>query len=191
MSQLIDGIDYGPLRQLIGTWSGSKGMDTSPEMDGGTDRNPYTEEITFTPAGSTDNAEEQELVAVKYHQVVKKQSNGKIFHDQIGHWLYEPATGLLMQSISIPRGVCLLAGGKILEKDSQLVFSVEANIEDSAFGIVQSPFMERKAKTKAYRIDLKLSEYEMSYHQTTSLYIYGKDFEHSDKSQLTKVVYNG
>ena len=34
MTTVIDGVDYGPLHQLIGSWRGEKGLDVSPEQDG-------------------------------------------------------------------------------------------------------------------------------------------------------------
>ena len=112
MSTVIDGVDYGPLHQLIGTWRGEKGLDVAPEPDG-EDKHAYYDEITITPAGAAENAEEQNLVCVKYHQLVRKRNNGKVFHDQVGHWIYEPATGMIVHSLSIPRAVCVLAGGKL------------------------------------------------------------------------------
>ena len=47
---IIDGIDYGPLAALIGTWKGDKGVDRAPESDG-EERNPFYETITFEAAG--------------------------------------------------------------------------------------------------------------------------------------------
>ena len=57
MSTIIDGVDYGPLHQLIGTWWGGKGLDVSPEPDG-TDKHAFYDQIVFTPAGAAENAEE-------------------------------------------------------------------------------------------------------------------------------------
>ena len=69
-----DGVDYGPLAGLVGTWKGDKGMDISPEPDG-TEENPYYETIEFDAAGDVTNAESQTLAIVRYHQVVKRKSN--------------------------------------------------------------------------------------------------------------------
>ena len=62
-------------------------LDIAPDADANPDNTPFTNEIVFTLAGMTENAEEQKLVAVKYHHVVCKAENGHIFHDQIGHWI--------------------------------------------------------------------------------------------------------
>ncbi len=191
MNTTIDGIDYGPLAQLLGKWVGNnKGLDTAPEADCGTELNPYIDEIIFTVAGAAENAEEQQLVAVRYHHVVRKQENGLIFHDQIGHWIYEPDTGLVMHSLTIPRAVCVLAGGGITQNGGEYTFKVKASAGSETFGIVQSPFMLEKAKTKAFQMSLAVKGDEMSYEETTSLHIYGKDFEHVDKSTLIRSKYD-
>ncbi len=122
--------------------------------------------------------------------MVRKQSNGHIFHDQIGHWIFEPSTGLIMHSLTIPRGVCLLAGGKLVQNADETIFEVEAKAGSDTFGILQSPFMLEKAKTKAFQIWLSVKGNKLSYKETTSLSIYGKDFEHIDESVLKRVVYD-
>ena len=190
MNTVINNIDYGPLAQLIGKWIGNKGLDRAPDINAEPDEHTFTDELTFTVAGAAENAEEQELVAVKYHHVVRKNENGLIFHDQIGHWIYEPATGLVMHSLTIPRGVCVLAGGDITEKSDEMVFSVKAEAGSETFGIVQSPFMLEKAKTTAFQMQMSLSENQLSYKQVTSLFIYGKDFKHVDQSVLQRVRYD-
>ena len=190
MNTLIDDIDYGPLAQLIGKWIGQKGLDIAPETDGSEENNPYIDELEFKAAGAAENAEQQQLVAVLYRHIVRKQENGLIFHDQIGHWIYEPATGLLMHSLTIPRGVCLLAGGEINKKDDEYHFNVKASAGSDTFGISQSPFMLDKAKTKAFEMNLRVKGDQMSYEETTSLHIYGKDFEHIDTSSLTRSKYD-
>lgn len=189
MKTEIDGIDYGPLYQLIGKWIGNKGLDNAPDANAEPDLSLFTDELIFTTAGYAENAEEQKLVALRYHHVVRKNENGHIFHDQIGHWIYEASTGLVMHSLTIPRAVCVLAGGSIVQKADESIFEVEAKTGSETFGIVQSPFMLEKAKTTAFRMRLSVKGNELSYEETTSLHIYGKDFEHVDKSKLNRVTY--
>jgi len=105
MSNNIDGIDYGPLFQLIGRWSGNKGLDVAPDAAANSDKSAYSDELIVTPSGPAENAEEQQLVSVKYHHLVRKKATGRVFHDQIGHWIYEASTGLIMHSLTIPRSV--------------------------------------------------------------------------------------
>ncbi|MCF6312579.1 MAG: heme-binding beta-barrel domain-containing protein [Verrucomicrobiales bacterium] len=180
-------IDYGPLTGLIGTWQGTRGLDVSPEPDDGTEINPYYETITFEAAGDVDNAESQKLIVVRYHQVVQRKSNDEIFHDQVGHWMWDPKTGVVMQSLSIPRGVCLVAGGEAKTDDDTTTLNVAAKLGDPDWGIVESPFMRDNASTLEYRHQMIISPDRLSYDQTTVLDIYGRRFDHTDKSVLNKV----
>ena len=190
MNSVIDGVDYGPLAQLLGKWIGNKGLDNAPDANANPDKTDFTDEINFTIAGPAENAEEQELVAIKYHHVVRKLENGLIFHDQVGHWIYEPGTNNIMHSLSIPRGVCLLAGGKYTESNGEGIFNVEAKQGSETFGIVQSPFMIEKAKTTFFRMELSVKNNELKYREITSLEIYGKTFEHTDESVLQRITYD-
>lgn len=186
---IIDGINYGPLAQLLGKWIGNHGLDNAPDADANADLSAYTDELIFTAAGLSENAEEQRLVALEYHHVVRKKDSGHIFHEQVGHWLYEPATNVVMHSLSIPRGVCLLAGGHLQHCADESIFDVKASAGSDSYGIVQSPFMLERAKTKAFQIRMTVSGDVLSYRQVMSLHIYGKDFEHTDESTLQRVVY--
>ena len=98
---VIDGINYGPLAALVGTWKGDKGVDVSPEPDGD-ERNPFYEVIEFEAAGDVTNAEEQTLAVVRYHQVVTRKSNDQVFHDQIGFWLWDSANNGIVETFVIP-----------------------------------------------------------------------------------------
>ena len=64
---VIEGINYGPLACLVGTWKGDKGLDVAPEPDG-KEENPYFETILFEAIGDVKNAGEQVLAALRYHQ---------------------------------------------------------------------------------------------------------------------------
>ena len=186
---VIDGIDYGPLALLPGTWKGEKGMDVAPEPDGTIEESPYYEQIVFEAAGDVNNAEKQHLAIVRYHQKVFRKSDGQQFHDQLGYWLWDADEQLVMFSLSIPRAVTLLAAGKFdlasINGDSALL-RVESE-EGSDWGVVQSPFMRDNASTKAYKMALKVDGDKMSYSQTTLLDIYGREFDHTDKSSLVRV----
>jgi hypothetical protein len=120
MNSIINEVDYGPLANLLGKWIGNKGLDNAPDANASSNKTLFTDEITFTVSGPVKNAEEQNLVSIKYHHIVRKLENGRIFHDQIGHWIYEKNTNTIMHSLSIPRAVCLLAGGKYIEDNGQL-----------------------------------------------------------------------
>ncbi len=80
MSTAETDVDYGPLTALIGSWRGDKGMDVAPEPDG-EENNPYHETLSFEAVGDVTNAESQRLAALRYHQVVRRNSNDKVFHN--------------------------------------------------------------------------------------------------------------
>lgn len=186
---VIEGIDYGPLAALIGTWQGDKGVDRAPEPDG-EERNPYYETISFEAAGDVTNAEQQTLSVVRYHQVVSRKSNDKVFHDQVGYWLWDPADNTIVETFTIPRGVAVVAGGTLAAPagpDQELVFDVAADAASPEFGIVQAPFMFRQAKTTAFTHTLTVQGDNMSYSEITVLDIYDKtDYQHKDVNTLQR-----
>lgn len=183
-------IDYGPLTNLIGTWQGDKGMDIAPEPDG-IEENPFFETITFDAGGDVENALSQKLALVRYHQVVSRKSTGLVFHDQVGYWMWDPREGVVMQSLAIPRGVCVLAGGRFdASKDAAVEtrLSVAAKSGDRDWGVIESPFMRDNARTLGFRHDLTLAGDSLQYFEVTTLQIYGREFEHTDTNELHRLV---
>lgn len=51
---IIEGINYGPLAVLVGTWEGDKGVDRAPEPDG-EESSPYFETIVFEVAADANS----------------------------------------------------------------------------------------------------------------------------------------
>ncbi|MCJ8167817.1 heme-binding beta-barrel domain-containing protein [Atopomonas sediminilitoris] len=184
-----DAIDFGPLTGLLGTWIGDKGVDKSPEPDG-EERSPYYEIITFSSADDVDNAEEQELVAVHYRQLVSRKSNDKIFHDESGYWIWDDDNQLLMNCFAIPRGISITAGGSAEEGSSDgqdsTILHVKAALGDADWPIAQSPFLRDKARTVSFERTFTLQGDSLIYKQTTVLEIYGRTFEHTDINRLTR-----
>ena len=179
-------VDYGPLAGLIGVWQGDKGMDIAPDPDG-TEENPYFETIEFTAGGDLSNAESQVLSVVYYHQIVKRKSNNEVFHDQTGYWLWDARENVIMHSLTIPRAVCVLAGGHYSaqqDDEGNVILEVAAKVDDQDWGIIQSPFMQKNAKTIAFRQKLKFGNGKMTFSETTMLDIYGREFEHTDENVL-------
>jgi hypothetical protein len=187
---IIDGINYGPLVALIGAWEGDKGVDRAPEPDG-EERNPYYETIVFEAAGDVTNAEKQTLSVVRYHQVVSRKSNNKVFHDQVGYWLWDPADNTIVETFTIPRGVAVVAGGTLApaaDPAQELVFEVAADANSAQFGIVQAPFMFKQAKTTAFTHTVTVTGDEMRYSESTILDIYRKkSYDHKDVNTLRRV----
>lgn len=182
-------VDYGPLEHLVGTWTGDKGMDVSPAPDGQTE-DPYFETITIVDAGNLQNGKQQSLSMVRYLQVVSRKSDGGVFHDQTGYWMWDPETNVIMQSVAIPRGLTLVAGGHVAAEysaDAGIPFTVEASdAAGSEWLISQSPFLKAKARTTHYAATFTVTGDQLHYNQTTSLEIYGRSFDHTDTNTLTR-----
>ena len=184
----IPDADLGPLAALIGTWSGDKGIDVAPEPNG-TEENPYYETLCFEPVGEVRNAESQVLTTVRYLQIVRRKSDDVVFHDQTGYWMWDAASSTVMQSLTIPRAVCVLAGGEhaaAADPAASVRLRVHAKLDDPNWGIVQSPFMRDKARTLEFSHELTIKGDRLSYSETTQIDIYGRSFEHTDRNELTR-----
>ncbi len=187
ISSIVDGIDYGPLAFLIGRWKGDKGMDVAPELDG-PEENPYYETLLFEAVGDVTNAESQTLAALRYHQVVTRKLTNQVFHNETGYMMWDSNTGIVMQSLTIPRGVGLLAGGSASIGDDGFVeIELAADIDHQDWGIVQSPFMKENARTVRFHHKIVVKGDELSYLETTVLEIYDKQFDHTDANSLRRI----
>jgi len=183
MSEIIK----SPLAKLIGTWKGDMGVDIAPKPE--TDENnPYYEILIIEPVDiQIENAEEQELLAVRYNQVVREKSNDKVSHSETGYWIWDENENTIMNSFSIPRGVSVLAGGEIKLINNELKLCVSVKENDTKWGIIQSPFMLKKAKTLSFTREFIISDNKLKYSQEMVLDIYGKIFSHTDENTLSKV----
>ncbi|WP_369600366.1 heme-binding beta-barrel domain-containing protein [Hahella sp. SMD15-11] len=180
-------VDYGPLAALAGAWYGESGTDVAPEPDG-KEINPFYETIVFTPAGDTTNAEEQTLVAMHYHQVVRRKSDHKVFHNETGFWLWEPATGRVTQTLTIPRGVSVIAEGRAEANGEGWVLEVETTEDGRVGAIAQTPFLAQKARTLSFTHRIEVAGDTLRYTETTLVDIYGRRFEHTDRNTLQRTA---
>ncbi len=81
---------------------------------------------------------------------------------------------MIMQTIAIPRGQVVLAGGTAAPDDKRI--SVEARREDTRFGICSNPFLEEAFRTDYYRIDITFNDDDSwSYVTRTDLAVRGED----------------
>jgi hypothetical protein len=184
---IIDGVDYGPLAALVGLWEGDSGLDVAPDPDG-EEINPYYETILFEAVDTVTNAEKQTVAAVRYHQVVSRKSTRKVFHNETGYWSWDPATGIVMHSLTIPRGLCVLAGGTApatFDGDN-VTLDVAASETGDEWRIIQSPFMRDKARATKFDHHLTVCDDELSYAETTVVEIFDKVVDHTDENTLTR-----
>ena len=185
-SNLIDGVDYGPLANMVGVWKGDKGLDVAPKVQG-EEKSPYYETLMFEAIGSVTNAGEQTLSVLRYHQVVSRHSDKQVFHNETGYWMWDPKEQRVMQSLTIPRGVCLLAGGGFRKGEpAGVLLEVKAAANDEHWSILQSPFMQAKAKTLEFDHKITVDGDALRYEETMVLDIYGRRFEHRDENELIR-----
>ena len=83
----------GPLTRLAGVWEGRKGVDLNPKAEG-PERREFLERIEMQPIDPQANGP-QLLYGLRYHVHIVASDEESTFHDQIGYWLWEPATGLI------------------------------------------------------------------------------------------------
>jgi hypothetical protein len=179
--------NLGPLRRLAGEWRSDEGVDINPKADG-PERRVYREHVRMEPIYPQPNGP-QLLYGLRYHVHINTPEEAITFHDQVGYWLWEPATGLIMQTIAIPRGQVVLAGGKAEPGDKRI--SVEARRGDTRFGICSTTFLEQAFRTDYYRIDIAFNDDgSWTYVTRTDLAIRGKTpaFDHRDTNTLRRVA---
>ena len=179
--------NLGPLRPLAGTWQGLRGVDVAPKAEG-PDRREYQETLTIQPIDPQSNGP-QLLYGLRYHHHITTLIEDITFHDQVGYWLWEPATGLIMLSLTIPRGQAVLAHGQAKPGDKTL--SLRAQRGQTNYGIVSTDFLEGAFRTDAYDIQVTFNDDgTLSYVQTTTLMVRGEPtpFKHIDRSKLTRTA---
>jgi hypothetical protein len=177
--------NLGPLAAMAGTWEG-KGVDTHPVAEGSEDE-PYRERIVFEPIDPQLNGP-QLLYGLRYHLHVNKLDEALTFHDQVGYWLWEPATGSLYQSLAIPRAQVALAMGTA--EPSARSFTVRATLGSPTAGIVSAPFLHENFRTLEYAITITMGDNgTLTYEQDTVLQVTGRPepFHHVDRNVLRRV----
>jgi hypothetical protein len=92
----------GPLAPLAGVWEGARGVDVHPVAEG-TEQEPFVEHYALHPIDPQSNGP-QLLYGLRYHTHVTRPNDPETFRDQVGYWLWEPATGRILHSLAIPRG---------------------------------------------------------------------------------------
>lgn len=180
--------NLGPLAPLAGAWEG-RGSDVHPvSLPEATEEESYIERITFDPIDPQPNGP-QLLYGLRYHVFVVKPGEKETFHDQIGYWLWEPATGALYQTVAIPRAQVALALGRAERFDKS--FTVKATLGSPTAGIVSGPFLDENFRTTEYTCTFTLNrDGTLSYEQDTVIEIAGRKepFHHTDRNTLRKMA---
>jgi hypothetical protein len=179
--------NLGPLRPLAGIWEGTKGLDVKPKADGAR-RQEFVERIELQPIDPQTNGP-QLLYGLRYWTHIVKPGQVKTYHDQIGYWLWEPATGTVMHSLAIPRAQVLLAVGHCTADATTFEVSATRGVTD--YGICSTPFLEHAFRTDSFRMTVTVnSDGTWSYFEDTVLMIKGaaEPFHHTDRNTLARVA---
>jgi len=178
--------NLGPLRGLAGVWTGEKGVDVKPKA-AGPKTQVYIEHYEAHPIDPQTNGP-QLIYGLRYHTFIHKPGLTKMYHDQVGYWLWEPATGAIMHTLAIPRGQIAMATGSA-GADARS-FELVSKRGELTNGIVSNPFLEHAFTTVEWRIKVSINDDgTWSYDQDTIMQI--KDlpelFHHTDRNTLHKV----
>jgi hypothetical protein len=118
-----------------------------------------------------------------------KPDDPETFHDQVGYWLWEPATGAIILSLAIPRGQVAMAVGSSAPDAKS--FKVEAVRGSLTNGIVSNPFLEQAFRTDSFVMEVTINaDGTWSYQQDTVLVIPGlpEPFHHKDHNTLRRIA---
>jgi hypothetical protein len=178
--------NLGPLRHLAGIWEGRRGVDVNPKAEG-PERREFRERIEMHPIDPQANGP-QLFYGLRYHIHINTNEEAITFHDQVGYWLWEPATGLVLQTVAIPRGQVAIASGQATPDAKTLTLT--ATRGETEYGICSTAFLEHAFRTDSYKIELTFNpDGSWSYISDTILTVHGRPepFLHRDRNTLVKV----
>ena len=179
--------NLGPLRPLAGVWAGSEGEDVKPTADGA-ERQRYVEHMALQPIDPQTNGP-QLFYGLRYHTRIVKPGEVEMYHEQVGFWLWEPATGRLLHTLTIPRGQIAMAMGEAAADARS--FSLGAERGSTENGICSNIFLEENFRTDRFSITVTAHDDDTwSYDETTVLMIKGvpEPFMHTDRHTLKRVA---
>lgn len=179
--------NLGPLRPMAGVWQGVRGLDVKPKSDGPR-KQAFVEHIELQPIDPQTNGP-QLLYGLRYHTHITKPDQVKTYHEQVGYWLWEPATGALIHTLTIPRGQVVMAAGQAGADDKS--FELRATSDNTNFGICSAPFLDYAFRTTSFHIKVTINDDgTWGYEEDTVLMIRGQSepFHHTDRNLLRKVA---
>jgi hypothetical protein len=179
--------NLGPLRPLAGTWQSAEGVDEHPVVEGSL-REAYVESYQLEPIDGQTNGP-QLLYGLRYHVHVVRPGEVQTFHDQVGYWLWEPATGTVIHTLSIPRGQVAMASGRAAPDAHRFELVARAGAEH--FGICSNPFLDHAFRTTEFRIQVTVhGDGTWTYEEDTVLQVRGRPepFHHTDRNTMRRVA---
>lgn len=178
--------NLGPLTGMAGIWQGTRGLDIKPKAEG-PKKQAYVERIELQPIDPQTNGP-QLLYGLRYHVHITKPDQVKTYHDQVGYWLWEPATETVIHTLTIPRGQTAMAAGQA--KADAKEFELVSTQGLDTYGICSAPFLNHAFKTVEFRIKVIINpDGTWGYDQDTVLKIVGQAelFHHRDTNTLYKI----
>jgi hypothetical protein len=176
----------GPLAPMAGIWEGPRGLDVKPKAEG-PKKQAFVERIELQPIDPQTNGP-QLFYGLRYHTHIVKPGQLKTYHDQVGYWLWEPATGTLIQTLAIPRGQIAMAVGHAAPDATE--FELVAKLGDAHANISSNPFLDHAFHTIEYRIKVTIhGDGTWGYDEDTVMMIRGQaePFHHTDRNLLARV----
>jgi hypothetical protein len=179
--------NLGPLTPLAGVWQGTRGLDVKPKREG-PKKQAFVERLELQPVDPVTNGP-QLLYGLRYHTHITKPDQVKTYHEQVGYWLWEPATGTVIHTLTIPRGQVAMAAGTAAP-DAR-TFTLTATQGLDTWGICSAPFLDRAFKTTSFTITVTVNDDgSWGYEEDTVLQILGQPepFHHVDRNHLVKTA---
>ena len=116
--------NLGPLARLAGRLGRCARRRRHPVL-GGAEQAVFIERYQLDPIDFQTNGP-QLFYGLRYHTHIHEVGKLETFHDQVGYWLWEPATNTVVHTLTIPRGQVVVAGG-MAEPDAS-EFEVSATV---------------------------------------------------------------
>ena len=178
--------NLGPLTGLAGIWEGTMGVDIAPKAPG-PERRVFHEHSEFHPIDPQTNGP-QLFYGLRYHTQIRAEGEEFLFHNQLGFWLWEPATNVIIQTLAIPRGQIAMAQG-IAEPGAKKLH-LHAMRGSTEYGICSNVFIEHAFRTDSYTLDIVFNnDGSWSYAQDTVMMVQGQKepFHHKDNNRMVKI----
>ncbi|HSQ02474.1 MAG TPA: heme-binding beta-barrel domain-containing protein [Burkholderiales bacterium] len=177
----------GPLKPLAGIWESTRGLDVHPETEGAA-RQVYHERYELQPIDPQTNGP-QLFYGLRYHVFITKPEEAGTFHDQVGYWLWEPATGTILHTLAIPRGQVAMASGTAAPEARR--FELRSELGSPHNGTLSNSFLDYAFRTVEFRITVIVNDDgTWSYEEDTVLKIARSDtlFHHTDRNTLSRIA---
>jgi hypothetical protein len=179
----------GPLAALAGIWAGA-GDDQHPEDPAvaSSGHDAYDERYELQPIDFQTNGP-QLFYGLRYHTRLVRPGEVAMFHEQVGFWLWEPATTTVLLTLAIPRGQVALAAGQCAPDAT--AFELRAVRGSTEYGILSAPFLDANFTTLDFRMTVRVNDDgTWAYDQNTRMQLpdRAEPFDHVDANTLRKIA---